>query len=162
MGNRQRSSARSHLGLDQRWLDHSAPQKDWREAALGISPALSEVLDEIRAEYQQVPNLQRLVFTKDAKRIPAHTLQCCFAEIVRKAKVEGFQLRDFRHCARTRWAAAGLSFEIAESGLGHKLRGISGTYLNLTDDHVRAAFRAMFTRCSREKSEAIDAKEKSA
>jgi integrase len=129
---------------------------------VGISPALSEVLDEIRAEYQQVPNLQRLVFTKDAKRIPAHTLQCCFAEIVRKAKVEGFQLRDFRHCARTRWAAAGLSFEIAESGLGHKLRGISGTYLNLTDDHVRAAFRAMFTRCSREKSEAIDAKEKSA
>jgi hypothetical protein len=30
-----------------------------------------------------------------------------------------FQFRDFRHCARTRWAAAGLPFEVAEIGIGH-------------------------------------------
>jgi hypothetical protein len=35
--------------------------------------------------------------------------------------VGDFQFKDFRHCARTRWAAAGLPFEFAEIGIGHKL-----------------------------------------
>jgi len=43
---------------------------------------------------------------------------------VKDAKIEDFQFRDFRHCA-TRWAAAGLPFEIGEIGIGHKLRGIA-------------------------------------
>jgi integrase len=77
---------------------------------------------------------------------------------VSDAKLEGFLLRDFRHCARTRWAAAGLPYEVAETGIGHKLGGMAGRYTNLTDDHIRDAFEEMFrkfdTRLIREKQRA--------
>ena len=114
--------------------------------AVGISPALKAVLDELRAKFRRVPNTDRRVFTKGGKPIPKPTLRNAFEKAVEDAKVEEFQFRDFRHCARTRWAATGLPFEIGETGIGHKLRGISGRYINLSDDQIRAAFREMFEK----------------
>jgi hypothetical protein len=38
-------------------------------------------------------------------------------------------------------SAMGLPYEVAEIGLGHKLRGMMGRYTNLTDDHIRDAFQ---------------------
>ena len=73
------------------------------------------------------------------------------------AQIEEFQFRDFRHCARTRWAAAGLPFEVAEIGIGHKIRGMAGRYTNLTDDQIRNAFQEMFTRSSHRKNESATA-----
>jgi integrase len=108
---------------------------------VGISPALNEVLDELRTEYRRIPNMDKRVFTKKGKVIPKATLRHAFDNAVQDAKVEDFQFRDFRHCARTRWAAAGLPYEVAEIGLGHKLKGMVGRYTNLTDDHIRNAFR---------------------
>ena len=32
--------------------------------------------------------------------------------------------------------AAGLPFEIGERGIGHKLRGIAGRYINFPDDQI--------------------------
>ena len=61
-----------------------------------------------------------------------------FEKAVSDAKVRDFQFRDFRHCARTRWAAAGLPLEIGERGIGHKLRGIAGWYIDFSDDQIRA------------------------
>jgi integrase len=104
------------------------------------------VLDELRAEFRRMPNTDRRVFTKGGKPIPQPTLRHAFEKAVEDAKVEEFQFRDFRHCARTRWAAAGLPFEIGETGIGHKLRGISARYINLSDDQIRAAFREMFEK----------------
>jgi len=121
---------------------------------------LQEVLDELRTEYRQIPNTERRVFTRDGKPIPKATLRHTFEKAVRDAKIEDFQFRDFRHCARTRWAAAGLPFEVAEIGMGHKIRGMAGRYTNLTDDQIRSAFQEMFTRCSRGKSELATANEK--
>jgi len=135
-------------------------QKTGVKQRIGISPALKVVLDELREEYQRVPNLQRLVFAKNGKRMNLSSLHYSFLKAFDDAKVEGFQFRDFRHCCRTRWAAAGLPFEIAETGLGHKMGGISGTYLNLTDDHIRAAFQAMFTRCSQKSQDSLAVREK--
>jgi len=40
--------------------------------------------------------------------------------------------------ARTRWPVAGLPFEIGERGIGHKLRGIAGRYIDFSDDQIRA------------------------
>jgi integrase len=74
------------------------------------------------------------------------TLRHAFDKAVSDAKVEEFQFRDFRHCARTRWAVAGLPFEVAETGIGHKLRGIASTYVNLSDDHIKDAFAEMFQK----------------
>jgi integrase len=64
--------------------------------------------------------------------IPAATLRHAFDKAVKDAKVEDFIFKDFRHCARTRRAANGLPFEIAETAVGHKLRGIAGRYVNLS------------------------------
>ncbi|HXF76225.1 MAG TPA: tyrosine-type recombinase/integrase [Methylomirabilota bacterium] len=113
---------------------------------VGISPALAEVLDELRAEYRKVPNVDKRVFTKGGKPIPKSTLRHAFDAAVSAAKIEDFQFRDFRHCARTRWAANGLPFEVGEIGIGHKLRGVAGRYVNLSDDHIRDAFAEMFAR----------------
>jgi len=93
------------------------------------------------------------VFTKDGKTIPASTPRHAFERALDETKIEEFQFRDFRHCARTRWAATGLPFEVAEIGLGHKIRGMAGRYTNLTDDQIRDAFQEMFTRCSHGKTE---------
>jgi len=119
----------------------------------GISPVLQEVLEELRAEYRRTPNTERRVFTKDSKPIPKATFRHTFERAVQNAEIEGFQFRDFRHCARTRWAAEGLPFEVAEIGLGHKIRGMAGRYTNLTDNQIRDSFQKMFTSCLREKSE---------
>ncbi len=72
---------------------------------------------------------------------------------MRGDEIDDFQFRDFRHCARTRWAADGLPFEVAEIGLGHKIRGMAGRYTNLSDDPIRNAFQEMSTRSSHGKSE---------
>ena len=107
------------------------------EQRVGISPALSEVLNELRAEYRKIPNTGKLVFTRAGKAIPKATLRHAFDKAVSDAKVEGFQLRDFRHVARTRWADAGLPFEVAEKGIGHKIRGVSGVYINLSNTQIK-------------------------
>ena len=127
---------------------------------VGISPALREVLDELRAEYRRIPNTERGVFTKGGKPISKETLRHAFEKATRDAKIEDFQFRDFRHCARTRWAATGLPFEVAEIGLGHKLRGMAGRYTNLSDDHIRDAFQKMATGWQHEKSNFAGARER--
>lgn len=110
-------------------------QKTGAKQIVGISPSLAEVLQELREEYHRTPNLERCVFvTKKRKPISETALRHAFDRAIAKAKIENFQLRDFRHAARTRWASLGLPFEIAEMGLGHKLHGISGKYINLSDD----------------------------
>ena len=118
---------------------------------------MKELLDELRAEYLKVPNTEKRVFTRDGKPIPAATLHHAFDKAVKDAKVEDFIFKDFRHCPRTRWAANGLPFEVAETAIGHKLRGMAGRYLNLTENQIRDAFREMFTRCLHEKKEAASA-----
>ena len=120
---------------------------------VGIPPVLQDVLDELRTEYQRIPNMERRVFTKDGKPIFKATFRHAFEKAVKDAEIEDFQFRDFRHCARTRWAAVGLPFEVAEIGIGHKIRGMAGRYTNLRDDQIRDAFQKMFTSCSHGKSD---------
>lgn len=119
---------------------------------VGISPALHEVLDELRGEFRRVPNTERRVFTKGGKPISKDTLRHAFEKAARDAKVEDFLFKDFRHCARTRWTVNGLPFEVGEIGIGHKLRGIAGRYVNLSDEDIRDAFQKMFTGLIHEKS----------
>jgi len=126
--------------------------KTGADQRVGISPALQEVLNELRAEYRRLPNTERRVFTKGGKHIPQAALRHAFEKAMQAAEIENFQFRDFRHCARTRWAAVGLPFEVAEIGLGHKIRGMAGRYTNLTDGQIRDAFQKMFTGCLQENS----------
>jgi len=115
--------------------------KSGAKQRIGISAALNDVLHELREEYRRVPNMDKRVFTRKGKPITQAVLRHAFDRAVKVSKVENFQLRDFRHCARTRWASMGLPFEVAEGAMGHKLQGVAGKYINLTDDQVRDAFR---------------------
>lgn len=114
---------------------------------MGISPALAEVLDELRAEPRDIRNPHRRVFTKKGLPIPVTTLRHAFDRAIAKAKVEDFILKDFRHCARTRWSLSGLPVEVCEIGLGHSLKGMAKVYSNPEDDQLRMAWAEMFTRC---------------
>jgi hypothetical protein len=40
----------------------------------------------------------------------------------------------------------GLPFEVAEIGMGHKIRGVAGRYINLTDKQISEAFQQMYRR----------------
>jgi len=135
-------------------------EKTGADQRVGILSALEDVLNELKAEIKRLPNTENKVFTRDGRPIPKATLRHAFERAVRDAKIEDFQFRDFRHCARTRWAAAGLPFEVAEIGLGHKLPGLVGRYTNLTDGQIRDAFQKMFTGCLQEKSDFARANEK--
>ena len=90
-----------------------------------MSPALNEVLDELKAEYRRTPNMGKLVFTRNGKPIPAPTLRHAFDRAVTDARVDGFVFKDFRHVARTRWSLAGLPVEVCEIGMGHSLKGLA-------------------------------------
>ncbi|HMF48183.1 MAG TPA: hypothetical protein VK603_06040 [Candidatus Saccharimonadales bacterium] len=39
-----------------------------------------------------------------------------------------------------------MPFEIAELGIGHKLQGMAGRYINLSDDQIEESFREMFEK----------------
>jgi integrase len=133
---------------------------------VGISPALAGVLDELRAEQRKVKAISGTnsrVFTRDGKPISKDALRYAFDGALKEARykpkpkdgeepseealaVVDFQFRDFRHCARTRWALNGLPFEIAETGLGHKLKGMAAIYTNLSHVHIKEAFQEMFKK----------------
>ncbi|HMF48182.1 MAG TPA: hypothetical protein VK603_06035 [Candidatus Saccharimonadales bacterium] len=57
--------------------------------AVGISPALKVVLDELRAEFRRIPNTDRRVFTKGGKPIHKTTLRHAFDKAVNDAMMQG-------------------------------------------------------------------------
>src|SRR5262249_6101326 len=118
-----------------------------RPHKVGISPELAQVLDELKTEYRHMPNMAKLVFTKDAKPIRDATLRHAFDRAMKRAGMEGFLLKDFRHVARTRWSLMGLPVEVAEIGLGYSLKGLAKVYNNPTDDQLRQAWQKLFTTC---------------
>ncbi len=127
--------------------------KTGADQRVGISPDLEKVLNELKAEFKRVPNIENRVFTRDSRPIPKATLRHAFERAIQDAKIQDFQFRDFRHCARTRWAAGGLPFEVAEVGLGHKIRGMAGRYTNLTDDQIQESFQNFVNRMLTQKEQ---------
>ncbi len=117
---------------------------------VGISPALRKVLDELEAEQKRVPNTERRVFTKDGRPITIDSLRTAFKKARSDATVEDFTFHDFRHCAKTTWAAQGLPPDVSDVASGHAIPGMRGRYTNLTDQNIRDAFENMHTRCKHE------------
>jgi len=115
---------------------------------VGISPLLQDVLDELETEYRRVPNTENSVFTRDGKPITKDQLRAAFEKAVENAGIKDFVFHDLRHCAKTRWAAAGLPIDVSDVGSGHAIPGMRGRYTNLTDQNIRDAFEKMFTTCS--------------
>jgi hypothetical protein len=51
--------------------------------------------------------------------------------------------------------AAGLPFEIGERGIGHKLRGIAGRYIDFSDDQIRRCLSKNIPSCSQGNQSAV-------
>ena len=83
-----------------------------------------------------------------ASPISIDSLRTAFDKVTCDAGVKDFVFHDFRHCAKTRWAAEGLPGNISDVGSGHAIPGTRGRYTNLTDQNIRDAFEKMFTTCS--------------
>jgi len=113
---------------------------------VAVSPELATVLDELRNEQEKLANIDNRVFTRAGKPLSANALRSAFEQARAAAGIENFIWKDFRHCARTRWGAAGLPTDIAEKALGHKLPGLAETYSNLQDADILARFNEMFQK----------------
>ncbi len=55
--------------------------------------------------------------------------------------------------------AAGLPFEIGERGIGHKLRGIAGRYIDFSDDQIRRCLSKNIPSCSQGNQSAVGGSE---
>jgi integrase len=120
---------------------------------VAISAALKAVLAECREEYNQMPNVGKLVFTNNGCQITYSNMNFHFAIVKQKAKIDNFHFHDLRHTCITRWASLGLPIEIAMLASGHKSTGlgIHGIYVNLSPEHVLEAFRKMWFEEARRK-----------
>lgn len=113
-----------------------------------ITPALQEILSELRAEQRKVANLASRVFTRDGT--PITSVRTAFELARERAGVKDAVIHDFRHTAITRWASLGMPQEIAMKASGHKSLAMHYRYVNLQEQHVKEAFK-LFTRLLHEK-----------
>lgn len=112
--------------------------KEAQKRIIPISPALSQVLAELRSERKLYRNIAGRVFTRRGKSIKS--IRTAFELARKKAGISDIVLHDFRHTAITRWAAMGIPQEIAMKASGHQSLAMHYRYVNLQEQHVREAF----------------------
>lgn len=107
-----------------------------------ISPALAEVLDELKLERTKVRTLHGAaqVFTRDGKPISKNVLRKAFDSAKKAAGIEDFHFHDLRHCAVTRWTLAGIPDDLRKLAAGHSRRSVHERYINPPDEQMCAIF----------------------
>jgi integrase len=107
-----------------------------------ISPALAVVLDELDKERKKLTSLHGagMVFTHDGKPISKASLRKAFDAAKKEAKIKDFHFHDFRHCAVTRWALAGIPEELRKIAAGHSRGSIHQRYINPPDEQMVKIF----------------------
>jgi integrase len=107
-----------------------------------ISPALAEVLDELDRERRKLTSLHgaSVVFTRDGKPISRNALRKAFDAAKKQAGVNDFHFHDFRHCAVTRWALAGIPEEVRKLAAGHSRGSVHQRYINPPDEQMVKIF----------------------
>ena len=107
-----------------------------------ISPALAEVLDELKKERAKVRTLHGAaqVFTRDGKPISKNVLRKAFDSAKKAAGIEDFHFHDLRHCAVTRWTLAGIPDDLRKLAAGHSRRSIHERYINPPDEQMCTIF----------------------
>jgi len=91
--------------------------------------------------------------TIDGKPIDELKFEYHFRKARKSAGIKNFTFHDFRHCAITRWAAAGIPTAAAMLAAGHKSVASHKKYQNLQRDHLKTAFQNPFPRRSQGKTE---------
>jgi integrase len=107
-----------------------------------ISPALAEVLDELDKERRKLTSLHGagVVFTRDGKPIGKNALRKAFDAAKKQAGIKDFHFHDFRHCAVTRWALAGIPEEVRRLAAGHSRASVHQRYINPADEQMVKIF----------------------
>ena len=117
-----------------------------------ITPELKALLVEMQAERRRLSNLDGIVLTLDGKPIDKLKFEYWFRKSRDSAGIKNFTFHDFRHCAITGWAAAGVPTAAAMVAAGHKSVQSHKRYQNLQKDQLKNAFQISLTNCLQGKS----------
>jgi integrase len=103
---------------------------------------LADVVDEIDQERKKLTSLHGadLIFTREGKPIGKNALRKAFDAAKKAAGIKDFHFHDFRHCAVTRWAIAGIPEELRKLAAGHKRRSVHQGYINPPDEQMVKVF----------------------
>jgi integrase len=115
-----------------------------------VTPELWNLIEELQAERRRVRNMDGLVFTIDGQPIPKVLFEYWFRATCKKAGLKNFRFHDLRHCAISRWAAAGIPTAAAMQAAGHKSVASHKKYQNLQRDELRNAFLKLSQNCLQE------------
>jgi len=120
-----------------------------------VTSALKALIAEFQAERRRLPNVDGLVFTLDGQTIDELKLEYHFRRVRKAAGIKDFTFHDLRHCAITRWGAAGIPTAAAMLAAGHKSVRSHTLYQNLQKSHLKASFQNsnLLTSCSQEKGQ---------
>lgn len=107
-----------------------------------ITHELREVLLELRAEQQRVPNTGGFVFTRSNGH-PIKTIRTAWRLALKRGKLTNLVPHDLRRAAITRWTALGIPRDFVMAASGHKPSNVHDDYLNFTDEQMVAPFRLL-------------------
>ena len=112
-----------------------------------VTPELWVLIEELQAERRRIRNMDDLVFTVDGQPISKVLFEYWFRASCKKAGLRNFRFHDLRHCAISRWAAAGIPTAAAMQAAGHKSVASHKKYQNLQLDELRNAFLKLSPNC---------------
>jgi integrase len=77
----------------------------------------------LQAERRKLPNVDNLLLTINGQPIDKLKFEYDFRKARKAAEIKNFNFHDLRHCAITRWAAAGVPTAAAMLAAGHSSVG---------------------------------------
>jgi integrase len=104
---------------------------------------LKALIAELVQDRKRLPNVDELVFTKDGQRLDKIEFEYYFRRACSRAGIKDFTFHDLRHCAITRWAAAGVPTAAAMLAAGHSSVASHKRYQNLTKTDLKRAFNLL-------------------
>jgi integrase len=134
----------TEIGADHVWVIPPARSKNKTELRLPLSTAARALLSEL-------PRVDacKYVFTPDGKR-PITGFSNLKLKFDAACGVKGWRLHDLRRTARTLLSRAGVSPDVAERCLGHKIGGIRGVYdQHKFEQEMLRAFEALAAQIER-------------
>jgi integrase len=117
--------------------------KEKKPRSIPISPDLSAVLNELKAEQRKVGNISNRVFTNRGR--PILSIRTAFELAREKAKIRDLHFHDLRHTAITRWSAMGIPRDIVMAASGHHSIQVHDGYVNIKENHIKDAFSVATT-----------------
>ncbi len=128
--------AKNLIRLDAENVKENFPRR------IPISWELREVLLELKAEQQRIPNAAGFVFTRANGR-PIKTIRTAWRIALKRAELNNLVPHDLRRTAISRWTAMGIPRDFVMAASGHKPSNVHDNYLNFTDEQMVALFRQL-------------------